>query len=209
MKETVMRDIVVFDFGGVLFDWNPRHLYRTLIADEAEMERFLSEVANDAWNARQDAGRPWDEAIAELVERYPAQEALIRAYRERWPETLAGSFPDTVAVLHELKAAGTPLYGLTNWSQETFPLAQARFPVLDLFDGIVVSGQEGMAKPDPRIFRRLLERFSLAAERLVFIDDNRANVDAAVALGIHAIHFTDAVTLRQELVGLGLLEAIV
>ncbi len=201
-----MRDIVVFDFGGVLFDWNPRYLYRKLFEREEDMEAFLRDVTTDAWNAKQDAGRPWNEAIAELVQRHPEHEALIRAYRERWPETLAGTIPETVAVLHELKDADAPLYGLTNWSQETFPIARSMHREFDLFDGILVSGEEGMAKPDPRIFQRLLDRFNLPAERVVFIDDNRANIEAAAKLGLHAIHFTDANCLRKELVGLGLLK---
>jgi 2-haloacid dehalogenase len=201
-------DVVIFDFGGVLVDWNPRYLYRKLFGDDAagkaSMERFLAEVCTTEWNVRQDAGRPWTEAVAELTAKHPASTDLIRAYHERWLEMLGGPIDGSVAVLAELKQAGRPLYGLTNWSHETFPLARARYPFFDWFDGIVVSGAEGMIKPDPRLYARLLERYRIAAERAVFIDDNRPNVDAAAALGIHGIHFQSPAQLRGDLSALGL-----
>lgn len=197
---------VIFDFGGVLVDWNPRYLYRRLFpGDPAGMERFLAEVCTTAWNQCQDAGRPWAEAIAELVARHPAQTDLIRAYRERWEETLGGPIDGSVAILGELRAAGHRLYGLTNWSDETFPLARPRFRFFDWFDGIVVSGEERMIKPDPRLYVRLLERYRVDPARAVFIDDSPPNVDAAIALGIHGIHFRSPPELRDELTALGLL----
>jgi 2-haloacid dehalogenase len=199
------RDIVIFDFGGVLVDWNPRHLYRRLFgADEVGMERFLAEVCTPEWNLRQDAGRPWAEAVAALVALHPAQADLIRAYHERWVETLAGPIDDSVTILRELDQAGHRLYGLTNWSHETFPLARARYPFFDWFDGIVVSGVEGIVKPDTRLYLRLLERYDIDPARAVFIDDNLQNVQAAVALGIHGIHFRSPALLRDELEALGL-----
>jgi 2-haloacid dehalogenase len=203
-----MRDIVVFDFGGVLFDWNPRYLYRELFdGDDAAMEAFFVDIGIDAWNARQDAGRPWSEAVAEHAALHPRHAPMIHAFHAQWPKTLAGEIPGSVAVLRELKAIGTPLYGLTNWSHETFPVARERFDALDLFDGIVVSGEEGTIKPDEAIFRILLQRYALPAERVVFIDDNLANIDTARRLGLHAIPFTHADALRRELVVLGLLPA--
>ncbi|RDD83757.1 HAD family phosphatase [Dyella tabacisoli] len=198
-------DTVIFDLGGVLIDWNPRHLYRQLFDDENAMERFLHEVCNQHWNEQQDAGRPWREAIAQLSAQFPQHAALIEAYRARWVEMLGGPMHDSVAIFDELRARGVRLYALTNWSQETFPVAWELYPFLHAFEGIVVSGQEGMAKPDPAIFQRLLTRYRVDATRTVYIDDAPRNVEAAARLGMHALWFRDATSLRRELVGLGLL----
>jgi len=197
---------VIFDFGGVLVDWNPRYLYRRLFPGDPDgMERFLAEVCTTEWNQRQDAGRPWAEAIAELVALHPAQADLIRAYRERWEETLGGPIDGSVAILREVRAAGHRILGLTNWSHETFPRARTLFPFFDWFDGIVVSGEEQLIKPDPRLFTRLLERYRVDPARAVFIDDSPRNVEAAAALGIHGIHFRSPPALRDELTALGVL----
>lgn len=199
-----MRTTVVFDLGGVLFDWNPRHLYRKLFAeDEAAMERFLAEVCTSDWNLQQDAGRYWAEAIAELSGRYPEHAPLIEVFRSRWPEMLKGQIDGSVAILQELKDAGTALYALTNWSHETFPIALERFPFLSWFNGILVSGAERLIKPDPRIFSLLTERYGLRADELVFVDDNLGNAEAATALGWHGIHFVSPGALRAELAALG------
>lgn len=200
------RRVVIFDFGGVLIDWNPRHLYRKLFpGDPAGMERFLAEVCTGDWNTRQDAGRPWPEAVAELVARFPAEAPLIRAFRERWDEMLAGPIAGTVAILGELRDAGHRLYGLTNWAADTFAQTRARYGFLSWFDGIVVSGEEGLVKPDPLLFARLLDRHRIEPARAVFIDDNLPNVSAAAELGIHALHFRSPGELRAELAALGLL----
>lgn len=190
---------VIFDLGGVLIDWNPRYLYRKLFADEAEMERFLSEVCTAHWNDEMDAGRSWTEAIGELVRLHPDQEANIQAFRSRWPEMLGGAFDDTVRLLETLHRDGTPLYALTNWSEETFELTRTQYPFLDYFRGIVVSGRERLRKPDPEIFRLLLKRYDIAPSQAVFIDDNAENVAAAAALGLHAIRFLSATALRTDL----------
>lgn len=194
---------VVFDIGGVLLDWDPRYLYRKLLPDEAAVERFLAEVCTAGWNAEQDLGRPWAEAVASLCTRFPDQTALITAYRERWAEMLAGAIDGTVAVLRELREAGVSLYALTNFSADTFAQARARFDFLDWFQGIVVSGQERLVKPDPRIYRLLLDRYRLTAETTVYLDDVPANVAAARALGMTGIRFTDPDQLRADLVALG------
>ncbi len=196
--------VVVFDLGGVLIDWNPRYLYRTVFGDEAEMEQFLAQICSPAWNARQDAGRPWDEAVAELSARHPSHAAQIAMYRDRWEQTLGEAIAPTVEVLRDLHAQGVRLYALTNWSQETFPVALGRFPFLAWFAGILVSGEEGLIKPDPAIYRRLLERFDIDPQAAVFIDDSLPNVEAARQLGLHGIHFHDASALRRALVALGL-----
>ncbi|SDF63051.1 MULTISPECIES: HAD family phosphatase [Rhodanobacteraceae] len=202
------RDVVIFDFGGVLIDWNPRYLYRKLFGDDEQaMETFLAEVTTPEWNLRQDAGRSWDEAVRLLTDEHPTKAELIAAYQHRWEETLGGAIDDSLHILRELKEAGHPLYGLTNWSHETFPFARERFDFLALFDGIVVSGEEGMIKPDPRLYQTLLERYDIDPATAVFIDDNKANVDAADALGIHGIHFHTPRQLRDELIALGFLSA--
>jgi len=200
------RSVVVFDLGGVLIDWNPRYLYRKLFnGDVAAMEMFLTEICSPDWNERQDAGRRFAEAEDVLIRLHPDKARLIRAWHARFDEMIAGPHHDTVAVLEDLKARGAPLYALTNWSAETFAPQCGRFAFLGHFKGILVSGEEGVIKPDPRIFRLLLERFGFKAEDAVFIDDNPANAGAATALGIHGIHFRSAQTLRQELGALGLL----
>ena len=180
-------DVVVFDLGGVLIDWNPRYLYRKLFDDDAAMERFLTDVCSPEWNERQDAGRPWRQAVAELTSRHPDQASMIIAYHQRWPEMLGSDIPETVELLKELKEQGLRLYALTNWSHETFPVARSRFAFLDWFEGIVVSGEERLIKPDPAIFHRLLTRYDIAPQRAVYIDDSPRNVSAAARVGLHAL----------------------
>lgn len=196
---------VVFDLGGVLIDWNPRYLYRQLFDDEAAMEDFLTNVCSPDWNEHQDAGRTIAEAEAEALARHPDQKAMIEAYYGRFDEMWAGPISDTAAILDDLHARQTPLYALTNWSAETFPIARQHFEFLGLFQGILVSGEEKMKKPDPRIFQRLSERFQIPLDRSVFIDDNAANIEAAGSAGMEALHFADDGSLRGKLEALGLL----
>ena len=196
---------VVFDLGGVLIDRDPRHLYRKLLADEAAVEEFLATVCTPEWNAEQDRGRPFAEGVAELVERSPAHAAAITAYSERWEEMLGGDIAGAVELLAELRATGVPLYALTNWSAETFGIARRRFGFLDWFDGVLVSGEEKMVKPDPRFFRLLLDRFGLDPEATFFVDDSEANVAAARRLGLDAVRFTSPEQLRRDLDARGLL----
>ena len=198
--------VVVFDLGGVLIDWNPRHLYRQLFDDEAAMERFLAEVCHTAWNEEQDRGRTFAEAIEEAAGRFPEERALIEAYHQRWGEMLAGPIEGSVAVLAELKEVGHELHALTNWSVETFPIARERYAFLDWFGSILVSGEERLIKPDPRIFELLLERIGRTAEACVYIDDNPKNAAAAAALGFDAVHFRSPAQLRADLTRLGVLE---
>jgi 2-haloacid dehalogenase len=194
---------VVFDLGGVLIDWDPRHLYRQLFDDEADMEAFLGQVTTPEWNAAQDAGRPWADAVASLAEKHPEHRALIEAFHERWPETLGGPIPGTVDVLAELREARVPLYALSNWSAETYPVARARFPFLAWFDGVVISGEVGAIKPDARMFEHLVAQHGLRPSETVFVDDRADNVAAAARLGFVAIQFRDAASLRQDLRRLG------
>jgi len=203
-----VRSVVVFDLGGVLLDWNPRHLYRRLFAgDEAAMEHFLATVCTTEWNRRQDAGRTFAEAARELLPHHADKLELIEAFGKRFDEMISGPIPGSVEVLAELKALRVPLYAITNWSAETFPPQRRRFAFLDWFDGIVVSGLEGVIKPDPRIFRVLVERYGIEPRAAVFIDDVSDNASAATALGFHGIHFRSADQLRSELVAAGMLAA--
>ncbi|WP_130618381.1 HAD family hydrolase [Dyella amyloliquefaciens] len=200
-------DTVVFDLGNVLIAWDPRRLYRQLIDDEERMDWFLREVCNSAWNEQQDAGRSWSEATALLRDRYPEHADLIDAYHLRWEETLVGPIEGTVALLAELKARGVRLLALTNWSHETFPIARQRYPFLQWFEGIVVSGEERLIKPDPRIYQCLLDRYAVDPARALYIDDSRRNVDAAEALGMQGWWFSEPDGLRIRLTELGLLAA--
>jgi 2-haloacid dehalogenase len=198
---------VVFDIGGVLIDWNPRHLFRKLFPhDEAGMERFLANVCTPDWNAEQDRGRPFADGIAQLTARHPDRAPLIEAYRERWIEMLDGAIAGSVEILAELRERGVPLYVLSNWSAETFPEAKARFDFLSWFRGVVISGEVGIAKPERAIFQLLCDRFQLAPETTLFIDDVAPNVDAARELGFAAALFRDAAGLRNALASTGLLD---
>jgi 2-haloacid dehalogenase len=199
------RDIAIFDLGGVLLDWNPRHLYRKLFAgDEAAMEEFLATVCTNDWNRRQDAGHPCGAACELLKAEHPDKAGLIEAYYARHLDMIAGPILGTVNILAELREHGTPLYFLSNYSAETYPLALRRFDFLGWFAGGIVSGEHGILKPDPAIYRLLLDRFAIDPHRAVFIDDAAANADGARPFGIHPICFTGADALRTELAELGL-----
>ena len=204
--EQAERSVVVFDLGGVLIDWDPRHLYRKLFAGDAgTMEHFLSTVCTPEWNRCQDAGRSFAEGARLLKAEPPDKAQLIDAYGARFDEMLAGPIPGSLEILAELRSHGTPLYGLTNWSAETYPPARERFAFLSRFQGILVSGEVGVVKPDPRIFELLIERFAISPEHSVYIDDVEKNTVAARPFGFHAIHFTSPAALRRELVELQLL----
>ena len=195
-----MATTVIFDVGGVILDWNPRHLYRKLFdGDETAMERFLAEVCTHDWNVQQDAGRPFATAVAELSTEHPDHADLIAAFHLRWEEMVRGHFHDTVAIVEDLKKRRVPLYALTNFSIEKWSLTKPRYPVFELFDGIVVSGGVGMVKPDPRVYRLLLERFQLSAKDCLFVDDAPANVSGAEAVGMKAHRYTSAAALRRDL----------
>ncbi len=198
-------DAVVFDIGGVLLDWDPRYLYRKLFDDEREMERFLAEVCTLQWHAAHDRGVPVARSCAQLAAAHPEQRELIMAWGARSEEMIAGEIPGAVALLASLKRAGVPCYALTNMEAETYPLRRSRFEFMRWFDGTVVSAHEGVAKPDPEIFRRLLRRFGLCARRTVMVDDSVPNLDAARSVGMQAVHFRCAAELRRWLVAAGLL----
>lgn len=197
---------LVLDLGGVVVDWDPRHLYRKLFAgDEAAMEYFLSHVCTGAWNEAQDAGRPFAAAIAERQARFPDYRDQIAAFWERWDEMLAGPIAGAPELLRELVGAGVPVYALSNWSAETWPRARDRFDFWDCFDGIVLSGAVGVAKPDPAIFQHLLDTHDLEAATTLFVDDMERNVAVARRLGLQALRFASVPALRRELAARGLL----
>jgi 2-haloacid dehalogenase len=206
MNSTNGRHVVVFDLGGVLVDWDPRNLYRKLFAgDDGAMEHFLANVCTQSWNEEQDAGRSFAEACALLKVAHPDKSPLIDAWIERHHEMFAGTIHGSVEILAELRTRGVPLYALSNWSAETFPAARARFEFLEWFRGILISGDVKLLKPDSRIYKHFLETFAIDPAHAIYIDDRRNNVDAATALGMHGIVFTDSAALRAELVRLGLL----
>jgi 2-haloacid dehalogenase len=197
---------IVFDFGGVLLDWNPRYLYRKLFDDDHEaVERFLEEIGFSEWNLKQDEGRPFAAAVAELSGQFPQHADLIKAFDERWEESMGGEIQPTVEILYALKRAGHALYGLSNWSSETFRRIRHKYAFLELFDAIVLSGEVKVAKPDPRIYSVLLDKINRPAEECLFIDDSEANVAAARRLGFRTIRFESAEQLGSELRRLGLL----
>ncbi len=197
--------IIVFDLGAVLIDWNPRYLYRKLFDNEAEMERFLATVCPPEWNTQLDAGRSFVQACTEKARQFPQYAAQIDAYRTRWDEMMGGAVEGTAQILREVKQKGYPVYALSNWSAETFPLAQKRFDFLKLFDGIVLSGVEKCVKPDPKIYHIFLTRYGLHAQECVFTDDNPANIKAAAQLGFDTILFTSPEELRAAFIKRGIL----
>jgi len=197
---------VVFDIGNVLIHWDPRVLYRKIFATEDEVEWFLSNVCTHEWNLEQDRGRSFEDAIAEATARHPSHADAIAAYHHRWAETIIGPIAGTVTILEELKAKGTALYAITNWHQDKFRETQARFPFLSSsFRDIVVSGDEQLVKPDPAIYRLLLDRNGLEASSCLFIDDSPKNVAGAQAVGMKAHHFTSPEALRGYLKRAGIL----
>jgi 2-haloacid dehalogenase len=195
---------VVFDIGGVLLEWDPRHVYRDVFDDEAEMERFLTEVCSREWHEDNDRGVRYAESCAALAARFPHYASEIHMWGERTEEMIVGTIDGTVEILAELQAAGVPCYGLTNMEAETYPLRYERYEFLRSLAGTVVSAQEGVIKPDPEIFRRLFERFALVPEETVFVDDAERNIATARALGMETALFTSPERLRAELVALGL-----
>jgi 2-haloacid dehalogenase len=200
------RTTVIFDMGGVLIDWNPRHLYRKLFpSDEAAMEDFLATVCTPAWNFRQDAGRPVSEATHELAAAHPAKAELIAAYYGRWDEMIPHPVDGMIELVTQLRDRGVPMYGLTNSSAETYPRVLEKHPFMGWLRDVVVSGEHGVVKPDPAIYRLTVDRFGIEPLSAVFVDDNKVNADAAEVVGIKGIHFTGADALRAELVTLGLL----
>ena len=190
---------IVFDFGGVLVDWNPHHLYDKYFGSREKAEWFLNNICLYSWNLQMDGGKPFAEGVAELQAEHPEWSEAIAIYHTRWIEMMNGEIEGMASVIRRLKMAGYGVYGLTNWSAETFPMIRDTYPVFQEFDGIVVSGEEHLLKPDAAIYKCLLERYALQAEESLFVDDNADNVVGARNVCMKAIQFTSAVELEREL----------
>lgn len=190
---------IIFDFGNVLVQWHPEQIYTEYFGDEAKAWWFLRHVTDATWRNRIDAGESQDACIDELKALQPEYAEAIELYRARWREMLTDEVPGMRELIDELKAKNYEIYGLTNWSMETFPEARERFGILQMIDRYVVSGAEGLVKPDHRLFQVLLDRYRLKAEECLFIDDNEANVQAAQEMGMQGIVFTGADDLRKAL----------
>lgn len=198
-------DTVIFDLGGVLVDWNPRYLYSKIFKTEEEITWFLENICTHEWNEKQDAGRSFEEATQELLEKFPEHEVPIKAWYGRWQETIRGSIPGTVDILKSIRDSKQyRLYALTNWSAETFPWARANFDFLSWFEGIVVSGEEKTRKPFHDFYHILLNRHNIDPSKAIFIDDNKHNFEAAKEIGIDAIHFKNPEDLREQLLQRGI-----
>jgi 2-haloacid dehalogenase len=196
---TLHNKAIIFDFGNVLSTWDPHHLYQRFFTDNDAIDAFLKEINFAAWNMEQDRGRPFSEGVALLSSQFPQYSHLIRAYDERWPESVVGPIDGTVDIVRRLAQAGTPLFLLTNYSAEKFRLARRRFDFLELFDDIIVSGEHGLVKPDPAIYELTLRRIGRLASECVFIDDALPNIETAGALGFETIHFQSPAQLESEL----------
>lgn len=197
---------VVFDFGNVLLEWNPRYVYQRYFPDDSDaMERFLREVNFMDWNLLQDKGRPFVEGVAVLSRQFPHYSHLIQAYHDHWIDSLGEAVTGTVNILKQLKQAGYKLYGLSNWSAETFPQARKRHDFFNLLDDMVISGEVGHVKPDPEIFQILLGKIGRPAPECLFIDDALANIQQAQRMGFATVHFDSPEQLKNELHRMGLL----
>lgn len=197
---------IIFDFGGVLIDWNPRYLYRNFFLEQPQaMEHFLAEIDFFKWNDQQDKGRPFIEGISELSAKFPHYAHLIQAYFDCWEDSIMGPISASVKILRRLKQNGYPLYGLSNWSSETFPKVQQKYPFFDWFDDVILSGAVKLNKPDPAIFRLALNKTGFSASQCVLVDDSQANIDTANQIGFITIQFTSPDQLQTDLRTLKLL----
>lgn len=191
---------IIFDFGGVLVDWNPRNLYQEFFPDQPQaMEDFLNEISFMEWNAQQDKGRTFAEGAAFLSKEFPQHTKLIHAYYEHWEKSIVGQIDESVEILVALKDKGYPIYGLSNWSAETFPIARKKYKVFELLDDYVLSGEVNLIKPGPEIFEYSLNKFGKTAQECLFIDDSEPNIITAKNLGFDVVHFTSPAQLKNEL----------
>lgn len=198
---------VLWDVGNVIVDWSPRRLYQKIFKEPAACDRFLSSVCTMGWHLETDRGLPPEDNTRRLIARFPDHEAAIRAWWDRWDEMFDGAIPQTEAAIEALAEAGVPQFGLTNMWTGTWAFVQSLSPAFRHFQDTVVSADEGLIKPDPRIYAIACERTGLAPQDLLFIDDSAANIEAASALGFHVHRFEDPAALIPLLVGHGLLEA--
>ena len=198
---------IIFDFGGVLVDWNPHYLFDKYFNDLDEANYFVENVCNSEWNAEMDGGKPFEQAVRERSAMFPKYAEALRLYQTNWMDTMGEEIPGMYDLIKSLKINGFPvIYGLTNWSAETFPTVQKTYRIFSLIDKIVVSGEVKQLKPNPEIFHTLLDKYSLKAEESLFIDDNLKNVEGAKAVGVNAVLFRGVEKLREDLKNLRVLQ---
>lgn len=203
----MIQPAIIFDFGGVLIDWNPRLLFRKLFSgDEQAVDRFIEETHFFEWNAKQDAGRSFELGLAEIKRLFPDYYDKFLPYKPRFMETISGPIWSTVEILEQINQSGLPLFGLSNWSAETFPLIREKYQFLNLFSDIFLSGDVGAAKPDPKIFLYMLDKIKRDASNCLFIDDSIKNIEAADRLNFKTILYTSSQELRKDLIGFGVIE---
>ena len=190
---------IIFDYGGVLLDWNPHYLYDPYFGNKDKAEWFLTNICTYEWNAQHDNGKPVAEGTAELIALHPEWEKEIRLYYDDFMGMMGGQIPGMEDLVKDLKAKGYRIFGLSNWSEETFSQVRHVYPILDLMEDMVISGIEHVMKPDHRIFELALNRFGIKAEETVFIDDNPNNVQAANEVGIQGILFQSKDLLLSKL----------
>jgi 2-haloacid dehalogenase len=199
---------IIFDFGNVLVEWNPRYVYNRYFPNDPKgMEDFLREVDFMGWNARQDKGRSFKEGIADLSRQFPHHAHLIQAYHDNWKDSIGKAYWGTVEIMKRLKQAGYPLYGLSNWSAETFPHVREEYDFFDLLDDMVISGHVGHVKPEPEIYHLMLEKIGRPANECLFIDDSLPNIHQANTMGFVTIHFESSEKLKTDLEEMGILNA--
>ena len=199
---------IIFDFGGVLVDWNPHYLFDKYFNDINESNYFVENVCNSEWNAEMDGGKPFEQAVRERSAMFPKYAEALKLYQTNWMDTMGEEIPGMYDLIKSLKANGFPIiYGLTNWSAETFPTVQKTYRIFSLIDKIVVSGEVKQLKPNPEIFYTLLNKFDLKPEESLFIDDNIKNVEGAKAVGINAVLFRGVEKLREDLKNLRVLQS--
>lgn len=205
MRKATSKKAVVFDIGRVLFHWQIGALFEKLIDDRDELDWFLANVVTEEWHFEHDRGRALADMLRERIALFPQYESHIRAYAERFNETIPGPVAGSLELVRRLAGAGVPLYCLTNFGDEFFAAFRPTQPIFDLFESIIVSGEEKVAKPDARIYEIVEQRSRRSGSQLFFTDDNAANIAAAKARGWDAHLFTDAMNLEAQLVAAGLL----
>jgi len=198
--------VIIFDYGNVLIEWDPRYVYQHYFPNDPDgMERFLKEVDFMGWNAHQDKGRSFKEGVAELSKQFPRYANLIQAYHDNWKDSIGIAYWETVEIMKQLKQKGYPLYGLSNWSAETFPYAREKYDFFNLLDDMVISGEVGHVKPEPEIFHIMLNKIGRPAGECLFIDDSLPNIQQAQKLGFQTVHFESPEQLADELRSMKLL----
>lgn len=199
---------IIFDYGNVLIEWDPKYVYNRYFPNDPEaMERFFKEVDFMGWNAHQDKGRTFKDGVADLSAQFPHHAHLIQAYHDHWKDSIGTAYTDTVEIMKQLKQKGFPIYGLSNWSTETFPYVRSKYDFFDMLDDMVISGAVGHIKPEPEIYHIMLEKIGKPAHECLFIDDSLANIQQAQKLGFQTIHFQSSEKLKLDLENLGILNS--